>query len=67
MTPGMTDQSETSEIRVKFECPSCGEHHIATRKPSKIFLSGHLACEGCVATVHEWTGFYDYLGWSAVR
>jgi hypothetical protein len=29
--------------------------------------SGAIECEECGKIVHEWTGFYDLVGWKTIR
>jgi hypothetical protein len=57
--------STGTQTTVHFTRPKCGLHYSATSEQSPTQLSGDFLCmeEGCGATVHEWTGFYDFFNW----
>ena len=70
--PGLLDFAAFDEnellgiwnLKVYFACSVCEQIYRASqiRRPEHVY--GRFKCEGCPATVHEWDGTYEYLGWT---
>ena len=56
-------KGELQGMKVYFACSLCEQVYRASqiRRPERAF--GRFKCEACPATVHEWDGAYEYLGW----
>ena len=50
-----------------FTCPNCRLAYRAREEVRAEMHSGAVECEECGKIVHEWTGFYDLVGWKTVR
>jgi uncharacterized Zn finger protein len=50
-----------------FTCLDCGLAYRAREELRAEEHSGTIECEECGKPVHAWTGFYDLVGWKAIR
>jgi uncharacterized Zn finger protein len=50
-----------------FTCPNCRLAYRAREEVRAEQHSGAVECEECGRIVHEWTGFYDLVGWKTIR
>jgi hypothetical protein len=58
---------DTSAATVYFACPKCSLLYKATQKRRSEQVSGSIDCLKCKRPVHQWSGFYDFIGWRPVR
>ena len=50
-----------------FTCPNCRLAYRAREEVCAEQHSGSVECEECGKIVHEWTGFYNLVGWKVIR
>ena len=51
------------QLIVYFSCPQCEAVYAASQKEQPEECSGDFRCRSCGATVHKWTGIYDFPYW----
>ena len=54
------------QLIVYFSCPQCETVYAASQEEQPEECSGDFHCRSCGATVHKWTGLYDFPYWKPV-